>query len=479
MNKRLFFIAALLIGTACVSTFMYAQNSYSQNPANPYVSQPGYAGGYNSSQLQGQVPYRPTSNANSSSSGLSSFMRNFSGTDTLSRYLGSNSSSNSTNNYQTYSQPSQTVTSMQQERITSPAYTAPMYHSGIPDGTNLQSNFNQPALSNQQYNPQTAQMRSQPDNSYSFSQPGTQAGTNSEDISRSLADIKEQLNMLQQKLETGNYSSNTSLSNNIQKYTSSSGGTNVASTSELYSGIDENPAQRYLSKSGLNSYQSGISSSSARMEQQTYDDSLDQIKRKLDDLSRSIDTRSQKPRDNSTQYKPISASPAVEDQPANFQSYSQSQFDKYFNVGQDQLRHGNYLDAADSFTLASIYQPENPYCYAGQGHAMFAAGQYVNSALFIIRAIELNPNYIQTPNDLVTITGGGSIIAARTAELEQLLKKAPAAGLQFLLAYAYYQTGRLTDARQLINAVYQEMSQSRAALALKIAVDNKLNSQRQ
>ena len=474
MNKRLFFTAALLIAVACISTFLYAQNSYNQIPANPYISQPSYAGGYNNSQLQGQTPYRSTSSTNNGSSGLSSFMRNFSGTDSLSRQLTNNSSNSAGNNYQVYNQPPQTMTSLQQDRITSPVYSAPAYYSGIPGSTNFQSR------PNPQYNPQISQMQNQPGNPYLYSQPGMQIGTNSEDISRSLANITQQLNLLQQKLDTANYNNGTVSSNNMQKYISNPTGTSIASTSELYSGIDENPSQRLMNNNAnMNSYQSGISSSSARMEQQTYDDSLDEIRRKLDDLSRSIGTQEQKPRDNSTQYKAISASPVVENQYTNFQNYAKSQFNKYFNSAQDQLRQGNYLEAADSFTLASVYQPENPYCCAGQGHAMFAAGQFVNSALFIIRAIELNPNYIQINNDLVTILGGSNIIAARTAELEQLLKKAPATGLQFLLAYVYYQTGRLTEAKQLTNAVYQEMSQSRATLALKIAIDTKLNNNSQ
>ena len=61
---------------------------------------------------------------------------------------------------------------------------------------------------------------------------------------------------------------------------------------------------------------------------------------------------------------------------------------------------------------------------------------------------------------------------------EQLLKKAPASGFQILAAYVYYRTGKFMDARQIINAAYQESPKSRAALALKIAIDSKLNNAR-
>ena len=166
-----------------------------------------------------------------------------------------------------------------------------------------------------------------------------------------------------------------------------------------------------------------------------------------------------------------------EEQPlTDFQSYSQSQFNKYFVTAQEQLRGGNYYQAADAFTLASIYEPDNPLCYAGKGHALFAAGQYVTSALFVIRAIELNPDYLQSNINLENIAGGRDITTGRISELEQLLRKDPASGLQFLLAYVYYRTGQLTQARQIVNALYQNMPNSRATIALKIVIDTRLSN---
>ena len=261
----------------------------------------------------------------------------------------------------------------------------------------------------------------------------------------------------------------------MQRYTTGSIGNNVTSTSELYSGIDENQVNSYLNRNtNPNPYPTGVSSSSARMEQQrpSYD-SLDQIKQKLAELSKSIDAGVQSPQNNSQRYN----LPQREIQTySTFQSYSQAQFDTYFNTAQNQLKDGDYFAAADSFMLASIYEPDNPLCYSGQGHALFASGQYVNSALFIIRAIELNPDYVQTNINLAAITGRSDIITSRITELEQLLRKAPAAGLQFLVAYVYYRTGRLPEARQIINALYPEIPQSRATIALKMAIDTKLNN---
>ncbi len=513
MKRWLFYLTASLLIVIGTGTFIYAQNSNNQNTSNQYVSQPGYPYSYNinqntsgnsrtGNQYQNQPPYRSTSgsNPNIGTSGLSSFMRDSASADNLSKYLINNNQGVFGNNYRSNLTGSQTMMSQPQNTIGTSPYAQVTYNSGIPFGTNSQTTSGSQAFSGNfdsvntsaqrgQYNSQLEEMQKQLNNLYL--QAGSQNSSNSEEITRRLANISQQLNTLQQKLGKDNNNTNAALSNNMQQYMNSSGGNKVTSTSEYYSGIDDNPSRSYLnSNTNLNQYQSGINSSSARMETSLYqsnnftntiprqssNDSLDQIKQKLDDLSRSIDTEIQKPQNSTMRYGPSNNSSCIQGQSTNFQSYSKTQFNNYFNTAQEQLKTGNYYSAADSFMLASVYEPENPLCCAGQGHAMFAAGQYINSALYIIRAIELNPDYIQVDVDFISIAGGRDMVASRISELEGLLKKAPAAGLQFLLGYVYYRTGRLPEARQIINALYQEIPQSRAALALKITIDTKLGN---
>lgn len=447
------------------SAFSREQNSNNQNIANQIVSLPGYF----AFQPKIQSPSVINSNFagdNSAENNLSSFMRNSSSGDGLGKYLTSNAPNTSGANYQSYFSPSQ--------------ITASMSRSNPGASTNAGTSMN----------------------TVTRADTDLQATSGSGDISRRLADITERLNSLQQKLETGGYNTNPSTpSNNPRKFMPGAKTSEVSSTSEMFSGNNENQAAGYQNNNNnnmnSNSYLQNTNSVSSRISQPPYlsntvtsattqrpaFDSLDQIKAKLDEMSKSIDSHLQTPqenpaqiRDNPPQYKATNSSARVEDQLSDFQSYSQFQFDKYFNTAQEQLRQGNFYQAADSFTLASIYKPDDSLCYVGHGHALFAAGQFVSSALFIIRAIELNPDYIQTNIDLVTIAGGRDITASKTAELEQLLKKAPASGLQFLMAYVYFRTGHLAEARQIINAACQDMPDSRAALALKIAIDTKLNN---
>lgn len=469
MRKRLFCIAAFVLVCLCAS------------------------------KLHAQLPYGSNSgiNTNSGMSGLDSFMRNSSQGDGLSKYLTNNKPNSSGKNYPTHTATE--VNAQQNGTGISPYMNSPLsgttqagnypqnksYQSGLPNTSGLNSSN---SLS-QQYLSQSSQTQNLLSD-YNL-QNNRQPQTNQDDIAQTLANIMAQINSLQQKIDAVNYNNNAPAASSTNRYINTSSPINLAAPSDMYSGMESNSGGYSRNNSSQSMYQSGIDSSSSRMGTPQYDlnnyantrqqdssySSLDEIKAKLDEMSKSIDTHLQT-NNNTSGYGPANPARNVEPQNNDFRSYSQSQFDRYYNTAQDQLRRGNYYEAADSFTLACVYEPENPVCYAGQGHALFAAGQFVSSALYIIRAIELNPDYMQTNTDLMLIIGSRDVVISRTNELEQLMRKAPASGLQILAAYVYYRTGRLADARQIINAVYQETPNSRAALALKIAIDSKINYSR-
>ena len=218
---------------------------------------------------------------------------------------------------------------------------------------------------------------------------------------------------------------------------------------------------------------------------------LRQIKSKLDDLTQSIDARLQSEqydagKTSQTHYSSlVSRDSSNENQATSHEnksfpdnkSYMQAKFNDNYLEGEKLLKAGNYYKAAESFATAAIYKPDSSLCFGGQGHALLATGQYISSALFLIRAIELEPEYIQSDIDLAEIVGGDARLENKINELQQLIKNNPAAGLRFLLGYVYYKTDRIVEAKQITNSLYQEMSKSPAALSLQIAVDLKLKNQ--
>ena len=155
-----------------------------------------------------------------------------------------------------------------------------------------------------------------------------------------------------------------------------------------------------------------------------------------------------------------------------FASFTSDKFNQHMRAAEMYLKQGRYYRAADAYTLASIYKPDDPLCYAGRSHALFAAGEYMSSALFLSRALEIFPEYARFKIDLVAMVGDRDKLESRIADVEQWLQISEAPELQFLLAYVYYQMGRVQEAKKAIDAAYEKLPESPAVIALKKAIDS-------
>jgi len=155
-----------------------------------------------------------------------------------------------------------------------------------------------------------------------------------------------------------------------------------------------------------------------------------------------------------------------------FASYSKDNFNKHMRAAEHYLKEGKYYRAEDTYTLASIYKPNDPLVYAGKSHALFAAGEYMSSALFLSRALEIFPEYARFKIDLVAMVGDRDKLESRTADIEEWIERSGSADLQFLLGYVYYQMGRVEDAKKAIDAAYEKLSDSPAVNTLKKAIDS-------
>ena len=154
-----------------------------------------------------------------------------------------------------------------------------------------------------------------------------------------------------------------------------------------------------------------------------------------------------------------------------------SRFNHHFQEAQNHLKGGRYYAAADSFTLASIYKPDELLCVSGRGHALLGAGEYFSSALFLFRAIEAKPEYLKTKIDLTVTLGGQHVLDSRIADIREWLLRSGSVKLDFLLGYIYYRMGRLGPSQQAIDAAYVKMPHSAAIIAVKKAVDDALEKQ--
>jgi len=155
-----------------------------------------------------------------------------------------------------------------------------------------------------------------------------------------------------------------------------------------------------------------------------------------------------------------------------FASYSNDKFNEHMRAAEQYLKEGKYYKAADSYTLASLYKSKDPLAYAGKSHALFAAGGYMSSALFLSRTLEIFPEYARFKIDLVGMVGDRDKVESRIADIKEWLQISDSGKLQFLLGYVYYQLGRIVEAKKAIDAANEKLPEAPAIKTLKKAIDS-------
>ncbi len=155
----------------------------------------------------------------------------------------------------------------------------------------------------------------------------------------------------------------------------------------------------------------------------------------------------------------------------NASPLARERFDRYMKAAQLYFRQGRYYRAAESFTLASMYQPVDARAYLGKGHALLAAGEYASSAVFLAKAIELDPHGALDKADLVETLGGPDAFVERINDLERCAEAGASPQLHFLLAYVNYQMDRPTEAGTALAAAEKGLPPSIAVNLLKAALN--------
>jgi tetratricopeptide (TPR) repeat protein len=156
----------------------------------------------------------------------------------------------------------------------------------------------------------------------------------------------------------------------------------------------------------------------------------------------------------------------------SFASYSDDKFNSYVRVAEEQMKTGKFYRAADLYTLAIMYKADDPLGYAGKGNALFAAGEYVSSAFFLKRAIEMFPEYVYFKIGIESMLGDRDKLDARIADLREWFKMSgQAPELAFLLAYIYYQLDLAGPATEHIDIAYKGMAEEPVVLMLKKAIE--------
>jgi hypothetical protein len=151
-------------------------------------------------------------------------------------------------------------------------------------------------------------------------------------------------------------------------------------------------------------------------------------------------------------------------------SIAAERYARYMMAAELYLQQGRYYRAAESFALASLLKPDAPAAHLGKAHALFAAGDYVSSAIALAQAIDLDPRFVLGRRDLAAVMGGSNGLGLRLADLDACLKDHDAPLLQFLSAYVRYQTDDLAGAKTAIETAEEGLPSWPAVEMLGAAV---------
>lgn len=157
----------------------------------------------------------------------------------------------------------------------------------------------------------------------------------------------------------------------------------------------------------------------------------------------------------------------------SFAAFRDDRFNKNMSAAENYMKAGRFYRAADAYTLATFYKPDDPLGYAGKCIALFATGEYMSSSLFLARALEIFPGYAKVRIDLVAIIGDRDTLENRILDVREWATRSDSGELEFLLSYIYYQMDRMEFAKQMIKKAAEKMSDSAAVAAMKKAVDER------
>lgn len=158
----------------------------------------------------------------------------------------------------------------------------------------------------------------------------------------------------------------------------------------------------------------------------------------------------------------------------SFAAYHDDKFNRNMRMAEHYMEQGRFYRAADAYTLATVYKPDDPLGYAGKSIAMFATGEYMSSALFLARTLEIFPEYTKIRVNLVAMIGDKDMVENRIIEAREWADRSESGELEFLLSYVYYQMDRLEFARQTIESAAKKLPESQAIATMKKAIDERI-----
>lgn len=140
-----------------------------------------------------------------------------------------------------------------------------------------------------------------------------------------------------------------------------------------------------------------------------------------------------------------------------FDDLARHKFAAYMDIADTFVQEKKFYKAADTYSLAMIWQPNDARAYLGKSFALMAAGEYMSSAFFLSQAFELDPAVAQTKFDLAEYIGDRDTYENRELEIRTWQERSNSGELAFLLAYMSYQDHKSVRAVKAIKMAKEKM----------------------
>lgn len=150
----------------------------------------------------------------------------------------------------------------------------------------------------------------------------------------------------------------------------------------------------------------------------------------------------------------------------NFEELAAAKVKEFTRTGDALMKKGSYYKAIDAYALAAVWDSRNAPLNLHRAVAHFGAGEFISAALFLERAVTLNPAYITENANLPAILPNKDVVDNRLIDGSKWQQESGSGEIAMLLAWVYRQQGQPARAAEAIRLAGQRLPNSPTVNAL-------------
>jgi|GEM_PF-2222656 tetratricopeptide (TPR) repeat protein len=155
---------------------------------------------------------------------------------------------------------------------------------------------------------------------------------------------------------------------------------------------------------------------------------------------------------------------------ATYEQLAAAKADEFAAAADALLKEGKYYKAVDACVLGLIWQRNNPQLNLRRAIAHFAAGEFISAALFLERAVTLQPSCADSKIDLAALLPSADVIDNQLIDGAKWQEEFGSAEIAMLLAWVCHQQGRSASAANYIQFAQRKLPDNPAVATIAAAL---------